>query len=195
MKSFSPLTIIGIDEAGRGAWAGPVVAAAVSIVSPPQGVRDSKVLSASQRETLYAAITDCALFGVGVVSAAEIDAIGIKAATNKAMNLALAQVLEGTETDHHLVLIDGNDKFTFPVPYQSFIRGDSYIRSVGCASIVAKVHRDRLMTDYHEDFASYGFHQHKGYGTAQHQRALANHGPCSIHRMSYAPLRLLTSHA
>lgn len=181
----SALQIIGIDEAGRGAWAGPVVAAAVTIPKPPAGVRDSKLLTAQQRETFYEIIIQEGHVGVGVVPSEEIDILGIKGATNKAMQIALAQILH---EDHPIVLIDGNDNFTFDIPYQSFVRGDGFIPSISCASVIAKVTRDRLMQEYGEIFSVYGFGQHKGYGTAQHQEMLGTHGPCAIHRFSYAPI-------
>lgn len=188
----SNLLTIGIDEAGRGAWAGPVVAGAVYLQAPLRGAKDSKMLTASKREELYQRITERCFWGVGVVDAAEIDSIGIKAATNRAMVLALEQVLsmlpEGMEPP---VFVDGNDKFTFPLPHQSFIRGDTYIKSISCASIIAKVTRDRHMVQLAEEFGVYHFEQHKGYGTDLHQKALAIHGPCKMHRFSYAPIKLL----
>lgn len=189
---FSPIFRIGIDEAGRGAWAGPVVAAAVYMPEVLACAADSKVLTAAQREILYAAITATAVFGIGEVSARDIDAMGIKAATNQAMRLALAAVLQQLPKEQGLyVLVDGNDKFTFDSPHRSYVRGDAYLPSISCASIIAKVHRDRLMCARDEEDTRYGFARHKGYGTAFHQETLAVHGPSDFHRASYAPIRQL----
>ena len=189
--------VAGLDEAGRGSWAGPVVAAAV--ILPPDitqmaqvlsGVRDSKRLSAARREVLLGAIQQHALaWGVGVVPASEIDARGIVPATFQAMSLALTAL--SLPADH--LLIDHLSLPDQPLPQLSLTRGDALVLSIAAASIVAKVSRDRMMVDFDVQFPGYGFGQHKGYGTPQHRGALADLGPCSIHRLSFAPLRELAA--
>ena len=185
--------VAGLDEAGRGAWAGPVVAAAV--ILPPDetgwrqrlaGVRDSKMLTAAQREALLEAIQEHALaLGTGAVSPAEIDAWGIVPATRKAMALALQALSAAAD----YLLIDYLPLPDVSLPQYSLPKGDAQVLSIAAASIVAKVSRDRLMVELEGRFPGYGFARHKGYGTAQHQAALAALGPSAIHRLSFAPLR------
>jgi ribonuclease HII len=187
--------VAGLDEAGRGAWAGPVVAAA--IVLPPQdpdlcrhlaGVRDSKLLSPTRREALLEAILQCALaWGVGVVPPAEIDRQGIVPATRTAM----AKALERLSLPADYLLIDYLPLPEVPLPQHSLPKGDVRVLSIAAASIVAKVSRDRLMIQLERQLPGYGFARHKGYGTAQHQAALRALGPSQIHRLSFAPLREL----
>jgi len=189
--------VAGLDEAGRGSWAGPVVAAAV-ILPPDQprlaeilsGVRDSKTLTAARREALLKAIEQQALaWGVGAVSPGEIDARGIVSATRKAMSLAL----EALSPPADYLLIDHLSLPDQPLPQTSLPRGDALILSIAAASIVAKVSRDRLMVDLDAQFPGYRFGQHKGYGTQQHQAALASIGPCIAHRLSFTPLQRLAA--
>ncbi len=176
--------VAGIDEAGRGPLAGPVVAAAV--VFPEEvwihGVDDSKLLDAPERERLYGVIERCALdVGVGIVSHTEIDEINIHRATIKAMHDAVA-VLK--QPPGHL-LVDG-PRFSHPViPNTPIIDGDARCFSVAAASIIAKVTRDRIMQEYERIYPGYGFGRHKGYGTAAHMEAIRRLGPCPIHRMSF----------
>lgn len=190
--------VAGIDEAGRGALAGPVVAAAV--IAPPNvqldgvwaDVRDSKLLSPSQRATLMPRIQAAALtWAVGVTPATVIDAVGIAAATRRAMCAAI----DGLTPTPDWLLIDWVKLPEAPIPQSSHIRADQTIVSVAAASILAKVHRDHLMVTLHEQHPRYGFASHKGYGAASHREALARFGPCPAHRHSFAPiaqLRLLT---
>ena len=193
-KSSGTLAIAGLDEAGRGALAGPVVAAAVllpcddpMILSTLAEVNDSKQVSAPVREILFTVIQQAAVaFGVGVVSAGFIDRYGIIAATKQAMTDAVAQLLPPAE----YLLIDGRIRLAkVPVPQQSIIRGDSISLSIAAASILAKVTRDRLMIALDQTNPEYGFARHKGYGTAFHREALARLGPTPEHRRSFAPLR------
>jgi ribonuclease HII len=187
--------VAGIDEAGRGAWAGPVVAAAV--ILPPEepklmwyleGVRDSKQLTAARREVLLEAIQERVLaWGVGAVPPAEIDALGIVPATRRAIALALEAL--SPPADH--LLIDYLSLPELPLPQQSLPKGDAHVLSIAAASIVAKVSRDRMMADLEAHFPGYGFARHKGYGTAQHRAALSALGPSQVHRLSFAPLRCL----
>lgn len=187
--------LAGVDEAGRGAWAGPVVAAAVvfparlsGIPAPLLPVRDSKLLSSQQRERCFPAICAQALaWGVGIVSAAEIDADGILPCTRRAMHLALRQL---SVSPQHL-LIDALRLPDWSLPQQAIIRGDRVCLSIAAASILAKVTRDRLMRSLDASWPGYGLAVHKGYGTAAHREALQTKGPSPEHRRSYAPIRAL----
>ncbi|GAP16234.1 ribonuclease HII [Levilinea saccharolytica] len=183
----------GLDEAGRGAWAGPVSAAAV--ILPPdaavlerlKGVRDSKQMTARQRGEWAERIRqEAAAWGVGFASAEEIDAQGILPATRLAMQRALAALCIPPQ---HL-LIDAVRLRSVPLPQTCLIRGDATCLSIAAASVLAKTARDALLTALEAEFPGYGFAQHKGYGTALHQTALRTLGPCPQHRRSYAPVRL-----
>lgn len=179
--------ICGIDEAGRGPWAGPVVAAAVILPAKkrPKGLADSKQLSAEAREELALAIRACAAVSVGVASPEEIDQINILQATYLAMRRAFDALPERPVA----ALIDGNSAPELPCPIEMIIDGDAYVASISAASIIAKVERDRMMVDFCAQYPGYAFSKHKGYGTPEHQRALAELGPCPIHRRSFKPVR------
>jgi ribonuclease HII len=176
--------LAGVDEAGRGPLAGPVVAAAV-ILPQDAGlplVKDSKALSASQRESCYQEILSCAKgVGVGIVEAAEIDRINILQATFQAMLMAVSELPVSPD----FILIDGPYRLPLSTAQEGIPHGDRLSLSIAAASIVAKVHRDRLMCRYHEQYPVYGFDRHKGYGTAQHLDALRRYGPCPLHRVSF----------
>ena len=181
--------VAGIDEAGRGPLAGPVCAAAV-VLDPakvPKGLDDSKLLAPDVREALYETIMERALcVGVAFASAAEIDAINIRQATFAAMRRALA----GLATLPDYVLVDGNDLPPCLVcEGETLVKGDGTCVSIAAASIIAKVTRDRLMRRLCHHHPAYGFASHVGYGTRAHLRALAAHGPCDVHRMTFAPVR------
>ena len=185
------LTVAGIDEAGRGPLAGAVVAAAV-LLAPGQvlaGVRDSKQLSATQREALVERIHGSALdWSIGVATQTEIDALNILHATMLAMSRAFA----GLRRRPDLVQIDGNRAPRlegFAGPVQTVIGGDRSCPAISAASILAKVHRDQLMMELHAEYPAYGFDRHKGYPTAEHRAALLSLGPCPAHRRSFAPVR------
>jgi ribonuclease HII len=176
--------ISGIDEVGRGPLAGPVVAAAVILPRNPElpGVRDSKQLTAAQREVCTRTIYSCAsAVGIGCVEPEEIDRINILRATFKAM----IQAVENLPHSPDLLLIDGPYQLPLEIRQKGIPRGDQRSLSISAASIVAKVHRDRLMCEYHALYPAYGFDQNKGYGTAQHLQALRCHGPCPVHRLSF----------
>jgi ribonuclease HII len=179
--------ICGIDEAGRGPWAGPVVAAAV-ILDParlPRGVNDSKVLEPERREALYHVIVERAEIGVGIVEVDRIDAINILQATFAAM----AEAVLALARQPAFAFIDGNRAPKLPCETQTIIAGDAKCLSIAAASIIAKVTRDRLMVTLDALWPGYGFARHKGYGTPEHQDALKRLGPCVHHRRSFAPIR------
>lgn len=176
--------IAGVDEAGRGPLAGPVVSAAVVLPADFQdhGVTDSKKLSPGRRAKLFTYIYDQAeAIGIGIVDALEIDRINILQAARLSMVLALSNL--GPPPDY--VLVDGNFRLDTDLPHQPVVKGDARSISIAAASIVAKVSRDRLMLRYHDDFPQYGFDRHKGYPTKAHKTAIAVHGPCRIHRRSF----------
>jgi ribonuclease HII len=188
------MRVAGVDEAGRGPLAGPVVAAAV--ILPPRwaetglpaelaGLNDSKQLTEAQREKFFTFITGCSeiRFAIAQADAALIDEINILQATHRAMNDALAPL------DPEHALVDGLPVRTLRVPQTALVKGDGRSYSIAAASVLAKVTRDRLMRDYHVQFPEYGFADHKGYGTAKHLAAIAAHGACLIHRKTFAPLK------
>lgn len=180
--------IAGVDEAGRGPLAGPVVAAAVILPlgESIQGVDDSKKLSPAKREELVPLIHKTALgWGIGIVEVETIDSINILQAARLAMKLAVEQL----STSADLLLIDGNQNIDSPAPQWTIVRGDSASASIASASILAKVERDDLMKDYHQRYPQYGFDQHKGYGTVLHRERIKDHGPCPIHRKTFKGVR------
>ena len=179
--------IAGVDEVGRGAWCGPVVAAAVILPedAPIAGLRDSKQLSAQRREQLDALIRSHAIaVGIGFADAAAIDAINIRRATQQAMLAAIAQL----NPQPDFLLIDAEQLDT-PCAQQKIIHGDAVSVSIAAASIVAKVYRDAWLRELDRDYPHYGLAAHKGYGVAAHRKALLEHGPCALHRKSFAPVR------
>ncbi len=183
-----PGRVAGVDEAGRGPLAGPVVAAAVILdpARPVSGLRDSKLLSASRRESLYAEITDKALaWAVGRAEAAEIDRINILQATLMAMQRAINALQPCAEH----ALIDGNRCPQLTIPAQAIVKGDSKVAAISAASIIAKVTRDREMIELDLQYPGYGLAQHKGYPSKAHMEALDALGLTPQHRRSYAPVR------
>ncbi|NOX61157.1 MAG: ribonuclease HII [Chloroflexi bacterium] len=183
--------VAGLDEAGRGAWAGPVVAAAVVLPPDPDllakvlaGVDDSKRLSPAARERLAERIRELAQVGVGWSSAETIDEMGIIPATLVAMQAALAALPRPPD----FLLIDHIPRALGSWPQERLVRGESQSLSIAAASIIAKVYRDQWMVEYDERYPGYGFARHKGYGTRQHCAALDRLGPCPIHRRTWAPL-------
>lgn len=181
--------LAGIDEAGRGCLAGPVVAAAVVFTDHtriPAGLNDSKQLTGSRREELREQLLNepSVKWGIGEVSAEEIDRSDILRATWKAMALAVAQVIPPAQ----FILVDGNPVHGLPLPSQNIVKGDARSASIAAASILAKTHRDHLMIRAAEEFPGYGFEIHKGYGTELHLNALKNLGVTPLHRKSFAPV-------
>jgi ribonuclease HII len=184
--------IAGVDEAGRGPLAGPVVAAAVIVprgFSCP-GLDDSKKLSASKRESLYQVLTQDpeVIWSVATAEREEIDRLNILRATHLAMRRAVEAL--ATRPDH--CLIDGLPVRGFPIPHDAIIKGDGLSLSIAAASIIAKVTRDALMREIDREFPQFGFAKHQGYGTKAHLEALRNHGPCRHHRRSFQPVAQLT---
>ncbi len=177
--------IAGVDEAGRGPLAGPIVAAAVVLQSYVDGLNDSKQLTAHQRDVLYEALTEGGHdIGVAVIEADEIDRYGIQPANYAVM----ARAVGGLKSAPDFLLVDGFEIRGCPLPQKRIIKGDSRSASIAAASIVAKVTRDRIMDALDETYPEYGFARHKGYGTREHLDALERLGPCPFHRRSFAPL-------
>ena len=181
--------VAGVDEAGRGPLAGPVVAAAVILddMQRIKGLNDSKQLTALQRERLFDEIRAKALaFCVAEASVAEIDTLNILHATM----LAMKRAVEGLRLPPHKVLVDGNRLPQIRIRAEAIVGGDASVASISAASILAKVTRDRMCVEHEQRWPQYGFAAHKGYGTAAHLAALDEHGPCDWHRRSFAPVRL-----
>jgi len=189
LEKACPAPVCGVDEAGRGPWAGPVCAAAV-ILAPrkvPKGLNDSKKLTARQREALEVEIKGRATaWGVGFASVAEIAELNILHATG----LAMRRAVEAMQVQPVFALVDGNYAFPLPCPVKTVIRGDGISCSIAAASILAKVARDRLMAELDGLYPGYGFAGHKGYRAPVHARALLEMGPCPEHRLAWAPVRL-----
>jgi ribonuclease HII len=188
--------VAGVDEAGRGPLAGPVVAAAAIFPSrwaqsglprELEGLNDSKQLTETQREKFFSFLTACAEieFAIAAVDVGLIDEINILQATHRAMNEALAKL--NPQPQH--ALVDGRAVKTMRVPQTAIVKGDARSYSIAAASVLAKVARDRLMLEFHAQFPNYGFAEHKGYGTPQHLAAIEKFGACAIHRKSFAPLK------
>lgn len=181
--------LAGVDEAGRGPLAGPVVAAAVIFSKPADlpYLNDSKKLTEKRREALYERILESAWVGIGFASEAEIDEINIYQATILAMKRALDKLSRQQAPD--LILVDGNMNLSLCAPSRSIVKGDQKSACIAAASIVAKVYRDAWMTEAETLYPGYGFSGHKGYGTKTHIEALRQKGPCPIHRKTFAPVR------
>lgn len=185
--------IAGLDEAGRGCWAGPLVAAAVvlpratpKLLNRLAGLRDSKQLTALRREGFFSRIHATAVsVGVGIVSAPVVDLLGLTAAGH----LAMERAARNLESEPDYLLIDAFGLPTFDCPQDAIIYGDAICLSIAAASVIAKVTRDRLLDELNDTYPAFGFARNKGYGTAQHAAALSRHGPTPEHRFRYAPIR------
>ncbi|MEY2562071.1 MAG: ribonuclease [Verrucomicrobiota bacterium] len=188
LRALGVSTIAGVDEAGRGALAGPVVAAAVILPEKfkHRRLNDSKQLLPERREEIYRDLigNEAISWAVGVIDSIEIDSINILRATHKAMRAAIEAL--GLRPEH--VLIDGLPVFPFPLPQTAIVDGDCFSLSIAAASVIAKVTRDTIMRDFCARFPEYCFSQHKGYGTELHLIKLHEHGPCPIHRRSFEPV-------
>lgn len=201
--------VIGIDEAGRGPLAGPVVAGAVILKNPELRavkyeireldlIRDSKTLSEKQREKLFDFIQEKFFVGVGICDHKTIDKINILEASFLAMKKAVADLLRNEELrkcnskQKMIVLLDGNKKIpNFSMEQRAIVSGDKIVKSISAASIIAKVTRDRIMKEAHNTYSKFGFDKHKGYGTYFHMEMLKKYGPCEIHRKSFEPVKIL----
>ena len=181
--------IAGVDEVGRGPWAGPVVAAAVILRRNklPDGLDDSKALSKAKREALFDAIHAAAHVSLGSASVEEIDALNIL----QASLLAMTRAVEGLAVAPHIALVDGNRAPTLACPVRTIVKGDAKSLSIAAASIIAKVTRDRIMAELAVEHPDYGWERNAGYGTRQHQAGLKLVGICRHHRKSFAPIREL----
>lgn len=178
--------ILGVDEAGRGAWAGPLVAGAVILDTEIDGINDSKKLTKAKREGLFKQVQQAALdIGIGWVHAAEIDKIGLSRANGLAMERAVAQI----STSFNEAIIDGNIEYIHGDKFRAEIKADGKYESVSAASIVAKVSRDRFMLMISGKYPDYGFEAHVGYGVSVHRAAIEAGGATKIHRMSYKPVK------
>ena len=190
LEAQSPAPVCGVDEAGRGPWAGPVSAAAV-ILDPdriPPGLDDSKALTERRREALEPEIKAAAVaWAVGFATVEEIDALNILRATG----LAMRRAVEALAIRPAFILVDGSYRFDLPAPVRPVVRGDSLSVSIAAASILAKTARDRVMLDLDREWPDYGFAAHKGYHAPRHVEALQRLGPCPAHRRSFAPIRAL----
>jgi ribonuclease HII len=193
LKEMSFCKIAGIDEAGRGPLAGPVVAAACIL---PEGalfesLNDSKQLSAEQREVLFDQLIECPglVYGVGIVDVATIDQVNILQATF----IAMRKAVEALAVLPDYLLIDGNQTPHFDIPKEAIIEGDAKSISIAAASVLAKVTRDRIMHALDVEYPNYGFKKHKGYATAEHIKAIQTFGPSAIHRKSFDPVRTMLS--
>jgi ribonuclease HII len=188
-QACGPGPVSGVDEAGRGPWAGPVCAGAV-ILDPakvPRGLNDSKVLSAKQRAALEIEIkTHAVAWAVGFASVAEIAELNILHATG----LAMRRAVQALSTQPAFALVDGNYAFTLPCPVKTVVKGDALSCSISAASIMAKTARDRVMVELDGLYPGYGFAAHKGYHAETHVEALRRLGPCPEHRLGWAPVRL-----
>lgn len=182
--------VVGVDEAGRGPLAGPVVAAAV-LLDParlPAGIDDSKALTERRRARIYGELLDCAQVGVGMASVEEIDRLNILWATMLAMHRAVDALRDVIGAMPAMVLVDGNRCPAWPYASQAIIGGDAISLSIAAASIIAKQHRDAIMLAAHDRHPHYGWASNKGYGSAAHLTALRAHGPTPLHRRSFAPV-------
>lgn len=185
------LVVAGVDEVGRGVWAGPVVAGAVVLPDDKldshwvRRLRDSKVLSARAREELATEIIEACDYGIGAVDEQGVDELGIVVATRQAMRLAVLEL----QVRPDALIIDGNEVVDLDIVQRPQVKADAHCQSVAAASIIAKVARDLYMVDLAKVCPGYGFEEHKGYGTKQHQQALDELGPCPAHRRSVRPVR------
>jgi len=187
LKKDGFFNIAGLDEAGRGPWAGPLVAAAVILPTNTtiKGLNDSKKLTAVQRENIFPEILKKGICAVGLVSNTEIDEKGLGYANKIAFKRAVDNL--GVLPDY--LLIDGIGKYDFSIPYKTIKFGDSCVKSIAAASIIAKVVRDTLMESYDLMYPEFGFKMHKGYGTFMHIDRLKKYGPCLLHRQSFKPIK------
>ncbi len=188
--------VCGLDEVGRGPWAGPLVACALMLKKDIRfkGLKDSKKMSARKREQIFKILQKNAVYGLGKATVGEIDSYGLTRATNMAFNRALKEYsAKKGSIKPEILLVDGRDRLKLPITHKTIIKGDEKLKIIACASIVAKVTRDAMMRKLALKWLHYGFERHKGYGTARHQAALEKYGPCPLHRKSFAPVAAFIS--
>lgn len=187
-------TAIGLDEVGYGAWAGPVCVCATFFPKPiPDGIlteiKDSKKLSKRKRESIFNVVKDLVKYGIGYADPAEIDQMNIRQATNRAMMRSLEMLEVDYKSKQYRILIDGNSNPGFSENIKTIIKGDDKIKQISCASIIAKVTRDFVMSILHQEFPVYHWETNVGYGTKDHIEALKRYGPSKYHRVSYKPFQ------
>lgn len=193
-KKLGHAKIVGIDEVGRGAWAGPIVAAAYAFYTFPCEVEvfDSKVLTFNERDTLHETLLLLGVFGVGEATPYEIDKLGLQ----QAQYLAYRRALDRLPIVPDIVLLDGRPWLSCPFKHEAIVNGDALVASISAASIMAKHYRDNLMQSiFHARYPEYGFNTHVGYGTKSHQEAIKQHGVLDIHRQSYKPIKALVENS
>jgi len=191
LKNIGYSYIAGVDEVGRGPLAGPVVACACILPDKFSiaKINDSKKLTVEERERIYLKLiyNENVIYSVSEVSHEIIDLINI----HQASLLAMKKAIEALKTKHEFLLFDGRSNPVTDTPFQAIVGGDRICISICAASIIAEVHRDKLMDEYHKKYPIYGFNKHKGYGTFKHKKALIENGPCLIHRKSFEPIKSL----
>ncbi|GDX36109.1 ribonuclease HII [Alphaproteobacteria bacterium] len=199
-KKYDEFVVAGIDEAGRGPLAGPVVAccAVLDQNNIAQGINDSKKLTKNQRQEIFNIIKNNVRYGIGIVDNEEIDQINILQATMQAMIIAYDDFVKKYNFSAQIILVDGNrnpflnnQKFPLIVESKTIIKGDQKSLSIACASIIAKETRDQIMLDYHQKYPQYCFDQHAGYGTKKHLDKIKEFGICSIHRKTFQPIKTI----
>lgn len=186
-KNLGYSNIAGLDEAGKGAWAGPVVAAAVILPEKIKlpSLNDSKLLTPKKRDNLYDEIINgCIAYGVGIRDAFSVDEIGLAEAHRQAMR----EAVKNLKMEVDLLLVDGLGIKQLGIKTECIVKGDQKVRCISAASIIAKVTRDRMMAEFNDNHPNYGFQNHKGYGTKEHEQAIELYGPCELHRLSYSPV-------
>lgn len=191
------ILVAGIDEVGRGPWAGPIISCAYIEKEVVVGVKitDSKKMNLAQREVAYEKLIKAGYYGIGQASPKEIDQLGLSKAHKLSFKRAIQALIKSAKSKPDFLMIDGRDKLdpvtTHHIPFKTIIKGDLTVRVISCASIIAKVTRDRLMDKLAKKYPNYAFEKHKGYGTSEHKKLLKKHGACEIHRHSYKPIQNL----
>jgi ribonuclease HII len=189
------ILVAGLDEVGRGPWAGPIISCAYieKISVSDVKITDSKKMNHAQREIAYERLTKAGFFGIGEATPQEIDQLGLSKAHKLSFKRAIAALIKSAKVKPDFIMIDGRDKIdlsvTHNIPFKTIIKGDLTVHVISCASIIAKVTRDRLMEKLSKKYPQYAFEKHKGYGTREHKNLLKKHGASAIHRCSYKPVQ------
>lgn len=191
------ILVAGLDEVGRGPWAGPIISCAYIEKEEVTGIKitDSKKMNQAQREIAYEQLVKAGYYGIGQASPQEIDDLGLSKAHKLSFKRAIQALIKSAKSKPDFIMIDGRDKIdlktTHNIPFKTIIKGDLTVHVISCASIIAKVTRDRLMDKLSKQYPNYAFEKHKGYGTREHKKLLKKHGACEIHRHSYKPIQNL----